>query len=118
MPQNENTTATNSGPAGTNPAPEGMGRFAARAHSGIHATADAVHPAIDRIASSAHRAVNSADKAANQATDAMARAGNQAGIKGEEIYAAGAGYMRDHPVFTIGVAVAAGYLLSRLLATR
>jgi ElaB/YqjD/DUF883 family membrane-anchored ribosome-binding protein len=39
-------------------------------------------------------------------------------VTGEEFYAAGAGYMREHPALTIGVAVAAGYLLSRLLATR
>jgi ElaB/YqjD/DUF883 family membrane-anchored ribosome-binding protein len=97
---------------------EGVDRLAAGAHSGINAAAEAVHPAIDRMASSAHRAVNSADEAANHATDAMARAGNTAGVKGEELYAAGAGYMRDHPMFTIGMAVAAGYLLSRLLATR
>jgi ElaB/YqjD/DUF883 family membrane-anchored ribosome-binding protein len=96
----------------------GVDRLAAGAHSGIHAAAEAVHPAIDRMASGAHRAVNSADQAANQATDAVARAGNKAGVKGEELYAAGAGYMREHPVFTIGVAVAAGYLLSRLLTTR
>lgn len=66
----------------------------------------------------AHRAVHSADEAASQATDALAKAGNKAGEKGEELYAAGAGYMREHPMFTIGVAMAAGYLLSRLLATR
>ena len=115
---NKKTGATNSGPAGTNATPEGMDRLAASAHSGIHAAAEAVHPAIDRMASGAHRAVNSADEAATEATDAMARAGNKAGVKGEELYAAGAGYLREHPVFTIGAAVAAGYLLSRVLAAR
>lgn len=115
---NKKSDATNSGPDGKRATTEGVDRLAAGAHSGIHAAAEAVHPAIDRMASSAHRAVNSADEAANHATDAMARAGNNAGVKGEELYAAGAGYMREHPMFTIGVAVAAGYVLSRLLATR
>lgn len=110
---------TNYGPAGTNATAEGnVDRLAAGAHSGIHAAADAVHPAIDRVASGAHSAVNSADSAANQATDAMARAGKKAGVKGEELYAAGAGYMREHPMYTIGAAVVAGYLLSRILASR
>lgn len=118
MIENKNFGTTNSGPAGTNPATEGVERLAAGAHSGIHAAADAVHPAIDRIASGAHRAVNSADEAANKATDTLAKAGEKAGEKGEELYAAGAGYMREHPLFTIGVAMAAGYLLSRLLVTR
>lgn len=118
MIENRNADATNSGPTGTKATKEGVDRLAAGAHSGINAAAEAAHPAIDRLASGAHRAVNSADAAANQATDAMARAGNKASVKGEELYAAGAGYMREHPMITIGVAVAAGYLLSRLLTTR
>lgn len=119
MFKNKTAAATNSGPPGTNATTDGgVDRLAAGAHGGIHAAAEAVHPAIDRMASSAHRAVNSADEAANQATDAIAKAGNKAGVKGEEIYTAGAGYMREHPMFTIGAAVAAGYLLSRMLTAR
>jgi ElaB/YqjD/DUF883 family membrane-anchored ribosome-binding protein len=118
MFEKKQAAETNSGTAGTNATTEGVDRLAAGTRSGIHAAAEAAHPVIDRMASSAHRAVNSADEAASHATDAMAKAGNKAGVKGEELYAAGAGYMREHPVLTIGVAVAAGYLLSRLLATR
>lgn len=117
MIENRKADMTN-GPAGMNTPTEGVDRLAAGAHSGIHAAAEAAHPAIDRLASGAHRAVNSADEAANSATDALAKAGNKAGVKGEELYAAGASYMRDHPMFTIGIAVATGYVLSRLLATR
>jgi ElaB/YqjD/DUF883 family membrane-anchored ribosome-binding protein len=118
MLANKKADVTDSGPAGKHASQEGVDHLAASAQSGIHAAAEAVHPAIDRMASSAHRAVNSADEAASHATDAIAKAGNKAGAKGEELYAASASYMREHPVFTIGVAVAAGYLLSRLLATR
>ncbi|NHA14641.1 hypothetical protein [Thioalkalivibrio sp. XN279] len=107
MIENTRASATNSGPVGGHTTTAGVDRLAAGAHSGIHTAAEA-----------AHRVVDSADEAANHATDAMARAGNKAGVKGEELYAAGAGYMRDHPVVTLGAAVAAGYLLSRLLATR
>jgi ElaB/YqjD/DUF883 family membrane-anchored ribosome-binding protein len=118
MLENRQAAATNSAPGNTNATTEGMDRLAAGAHSGIHAAAEAVHPAIDRLAAGAHNAVNGADETANRAADAMARAGSKAGVKGEELYAAGAGYLREHPVITIGVAVAVGYLLSRLLATR
>lgn len=117
MIENRQSDATN-GPAGKQATKESVDRLASGAHSGINAAKEAAHPAIDRLASGAHRAVNSADEAASSATDAMARAGNKASEKGEELYAASAGYMREHPVLTIGVAVAAGYLLSRLLATR
>jgi ElaB/YqjD/DUF883 family membrane-anchored ribosome-binding protein len=118
MIENKNTFGTNSSPSGTKTTTEGVDRLAAGAHSGIDAATEAAHPAIDRMASKAHRAVNSADEAASHATDAIAKAGNKASVKGEELYAASASYMREHPVFTIGVAVAAGYLLSRLLTTR
>lgn len=118
MLENRNADQTNSGPAGKKATTEGVDRLAAGAHSGIQAAAEAVHPAIDRLASGAHRAVNSADEAANQATDAIAKAGTKAGVKGEELYAASAEYLREHPMVTIGLAVATGYLLSRLLATR
>lgn len=118
MYENKKTDATHSGPAGINGPMEGVDRLASGAQSGIHAAAEAAHPAIDRLASGAHRAVNSADQAANNAADAMAKAGNKAGVKGEELYAAGTTYMREHPMFTIGIAVATGYVLSRLLATR
>ena len=118
MNENKSFVGTNSGPADTKATKERVDRLAAGAHSGIDAASEAVHPAIDRVASSAHRAVNSADEAASNAADAIAKAGNKASVKGEELYAASASYMREHPVFTIGVAVAAGYLLSRLMSTR
>jgi ElaB/YqjD/DUF883 family membrane-anchored ribosome-binding protein len=95
---------------------DGMERLTTGAHKGINAGADAVHPVIDRLASSAHRAIDSADNAANQATDTLAKAGSKAGATGKEYYTAGTGYMRDHPVLTLGVVVATGYLLSRLFA--
>jgi ElaB/YqjD/DUF883 family membrane-anchored ribosome-binding protein len=117
MIENRNPVGTNSSP-GTKPATEGVERLAAGAHSGIHAASEAAHPAIDRMASKAHRVVNSADEAANKATDSIAKAGEKASVKGEELYAASASYMREHPMFTIGVAVAAGYLLSRMMASR
>lgn len=119
MSRHNEGAAINPGSAGTKATTEAnVDRLAAGAHSGINAAAEAVHPAIDRAASGAHRAVSSADSAANQATDAMARAGKVAGAKGEELYAAGSGYMREHPMYTIGAAVAAGYLLARLLGSK
>lgn len=117
MYENKQAEMTN-GPAGAQGTKESVDRLKAGAHSGIDSASEAAHPAIDRMASKAHRAVNSADEAASQATDAVAKAGKQASVKGEELYSLGAEYMREHPMFTIGMAVAAGYVLSRLMATR
>jgi ElaB/YqjD/DUF883 family membrane-anchored ribosome-binding protein len=108
------TATTNSGPAATPASHEGMDRLAKSAHSGIDAASQAAHPAIDRIASGAHKAVDNADEVAHHAAQSLGKAG----VKGEELVAAGTGYMREHPLFTLGLAVTAGYVLSRVLATR
>jgi ElaB/YqjD/DUF883 family membrane-anchored ribosome-binding protein len=105
---------TNSGPTAAAKIPEGVDRLAQSAHSGIDAASSAAHPAIDRMASGAHKALDNADEVANQAAQALGKAG----VKGEELVAAGTSYMREHPLFTLGLAVTAGYVLSRLLATR
>lgn len=116
MYEKPNTATTNSNPAATaaTKTHEGMDRLAKSVHSGIDAASHAVHPAIDRMASGAHKAVDNADEVANQAANALGKAG----VKGEELVAAGTGYMREHPLLTLGLAVTAGYVLSRLLATR
>lgn len=105
--------ATRSGPAGR-PAVEGLDRLSEGAHSGINAASEAAHPAIDRMASGAHKVVDNADQVAAQAADAISKASD----KGEELIAASTGYMREHPMMTLGVAVAAGFILSRLMSSR
>lgn len=92
----------------------GSDRFAKSAHSGIDAASRAAHPAIDRLASGAHQAVDNADDAAVNAAKALGKAG----AKGEELVAAGTSYMREHPLLTLGLAVTAGFMLSRLIASR
>ncbi len=89
-------------------------RMTKSAHQGIDAVSDAAHPTIDRAASGAHRAVESADDMVNHAAEAI----DKAVVKGEELVAASTTYMRDHPLLTLSIAVGAGYLLSRLLASR
>lgn len=93
---------------------QAMDRLAQSAHRGIDAASRVVHPTIDRAAASAHRAVENADEMATHAADAI----DHASAKGEEILTAGTRYMRDHPLLTLGLAVSAGYVLSRLLASR
>ncbi|TVS10366.1 MAG: DUF883 domain-containing protein [Gammaproteobacteria bacterium] len=92
---------------------DGMDRLAKSAHSGIDAASNAAHPVIDRIASGAHNAVGNADELATQAAGAI----DSASVKGEQLFASGSSYMREHPLLTLGLAVTTGYLLSRLLAS-
>jgi len=88
------------------------------AHDVIEKVADAAHPVVGRIASGAHRAVDSIAGAAGQAAETL-------GVKGEQIKNAQArameqcrAYVRDNPVTALGIAVAAGFLLSRMWRSR
>ena len=88
------------------------------AHDVIDKVSDAARPAVDRIASGAHQAVDKIASAAGQAAETL-------GVKGEQLKNAQVrameqcrGYIRDNPVTTLGIAIAAGFLLSRLLRSR
>jgi ElaB/YqjD/DUF883 family membrane-anchored ribosome-binding protein len=91
---------------------------ATKVHSAIDHASDAARPAVDRIASGAHQAV---DKIANAATHAA----DSLGVKGGQLKDAQArlmqdwgGYVGANPVISLGIAVAAGFLLSRLFSPR
>jgi ElaB/YqjD/DUF883 family membrane-anchored ribosome-binding protein len=88
------------------------------AHDVIDKVSDAARPAVDRIASGAHHAVDKIANAAGQAAETL-------GVKGEQLKNAQVrameqcrGYIRDNPVTALGIAIAAGFLLSRLLRSR
>jgi ElaB/YqjD/DUF883 family membrane-anchored ribosome-binding protein len=112
---NDHTVSTNSGPTDSRSADsrleEKVDRLAQGAHSGVDAASEAAGPAIDRMAAGAHRAIDSADEAATNAVEAL----EAAGVKGEELLAAASAYMRENPVLSLSMAVAAGFVLSRLL---
>ena len=88
------------------------------AHDAIDKTSNAVRPVVDRIASDAHQAVDQLASAAGQAADTL-------DVKGEQLRNAQVrameqcrGYVRDHPAVSLGIAVAPGFLLSRLVSWR
>ena len=90
----------------------------AGAHSAIDKVSDAARPAVDRLASGAHEAVDKIAGAAAQAADALGAKGEQ--LKGVQVRVMDAcrGYVREHPVASLGIAVAVGFVLSRLLSSR
>jgi ElaB/YqjD/DUF883 family membrane-anchored ribosome-binding protein len=70
---------------------------------------------VDRLSQSAHQTVDRAAQAASSVADRVSE-------KYEELYAmqedwveAGREYVKEHPVAAIGMALAAGYLLSMLM---
>jgi ElaB/YqjD/DUF883 family membrane-anchored ribosome-binding protein len=99
-----------------------LGRAVDQASMGVHDAIDkasgVARPAVDRIASGAHQAVDKIASVAGQAADTL-------GVKGEQLMKLQAqameqcrGYVRENPVASLGIAIAAGYLLSRLLRSR
>lgn len=94
----------------TRPMPTGPGPSADKGH--------VEHETIDRVASSAHQAV---DRFATAASDVV----ESAGAKGHEIKAIQdqwleglRAYVHDHPVQSMGIAIASGFLISRLMSGR
>ena len=70
---------------------------------------------VDRLSQTAHQSVDRAAQAASSVADRVSE-------KYEELYAmqedwveAGREYVKEHPVAAIGMALAAGYLLSMLM---
>jgi len=73
---------------------------------------------VDRLSQTAHQSVDRAAQAASSVADRVSE-------KYEELYAmqedwveAGREYVKEHPVAAIGMALAAGYLLSMLMRSR
>jgi len=88
------------------------------AHNVIDKVSDAAHPAMDRLSSGAHHTIDKAASAATQTAAALA-------VKREQMKNARArameqtrDYVRANPVTAVGIALAAGFLLSRLLRSR
>ena len=88
------------------------------AHDAIDKVSDAARPMVDKIASGAHQTVDKLAGVANQAAETL-------GVKGEQLkhFQAQAmeqtrAYVRENPVASLGIALAAGYLLSKLLSSR
>jgi len=103
---------------GGSPVSRTIDRASAGAHNAIDKVSDAAHPALDRVASGAHRAVDTVASATTQSAQSL-------GVKREQLRNAGTraaeqcrGYVRANPATSVGIALAAGFLLSRLLRSR
>ena len=73
---------------------------------------------LDKVVDSAHEAVNKFSDATRQATDALAEKGEQLKKTEEQVLDNCRSYVREHPLTSLGIATAAGFLLSRLLSGR
>jgi ElaB/YqjD/DUF883 family membrane-anchored ribosome-binding protein len=97
---------------GTNPYPNSS-VGAAGAAAGI---SERAHGTIDRVSATAHDAVERAAGAATVAADRLGSKSRALLAAREEWMDATRTYVREHPLQALGIALAAGYLLSRIVS--
>ena len=90
----------------------------AGAHDAIDKASDAARPVVDRLASGAHQAVDKLASAAGQAAETLSVRGEQLKNAQAQAMEQARIYVRENPVTALGIAVATGFLLSRLLRFR
>lgn len=73
------------------------------------------HETVDRAARGAHDTVDKLAEKASRAASTLGDKGEQLGEQKDRIVAKTRTYVETHPVASIGIAVAAGFLLSRIL---
>lgn len=89
---------------------------AARAHTVIDKASDAARPMVDRVASGAHQAVDRIAGAAGQAAETLGAKGEQLMDVQTRAMEQCRNYVRENPLASLGIAIAAGFLMSRLLS--
>ncbi len=93
-------------------------RASAGAHNVIAKVSEAAHPAVERLSSGAHRTVDKAASAATQTAAAFTERREKLRQAQTRAMDETRSYVRANPIASLGIAVAAGYLISRLLQSR
>ena len=70
----------------------------------------------DKVSKSAHEAFDKIASATSQAAEALGEKGEQLKHAEQQLMKNCRGYVRDNPITSLSIAVAAGFLLSRLLS--
>ncbi len=96
----------------------GVDQAAMGAHNTITAVSDSARPAVDRMASSAHDVVDRVAGVATQTAETLGVKSEQLKSAQKRLMESARDYVREHPVASLGIAVATGYVLSRLLSSR
>jgi len=99
-----------------------MARGVEQAGTGAHNTtdeaADAARSVVDRMASGAHQAVDSMANVAGQAAESLNVNGARLRDAQTRLLDRWSRYVRANPFASLGIAIAAGFVLSRVLGSR
>jgi ElaB/YqjD/DUF883 family membrane-anchored ribosome-binding protein len=88
------------------------------AHHKIDAISSSGKPAVDRMAASAHEAVDKVSGVASHAVETLGVKGEQLNAAEKRLVSSTRQYVQEHPVASIGIAIATGYVLSRMFSSR
>ena len=120
----ENTTFGNApNTFGTSPAKQDvLTKTTAGAHAAVNTIADAADgaarkakPAIDQVAAMAHQAVDKAAAYATPAADWLGEQGESLNATRKKAVTNTSAYIAENPLMSVGIAVLAGFLLSRMI---
>lgn len=99
-----------------------LNKGSSSAHAAVNAmtgaadeAARSVKPAIDRVSALAHQAVDKVAGAATPTADWLAEQGETLNTAQKKLVEDTCSYVSAHPLKSIGVALAAGFLLSRII---
>jgi ElaB/YqjD/DUF883 family membrane-anchored ribosome-binding protein len=119
------TTVRGSNPLNSeisNSAAGAVNRASSSAHAAVNSLAGAADeaarkakPAIDRVAAMAHQAVDKAAGAAAPTADWLTERGQRLNATQEKLVAGASNYVSANPLKALGIALAAGFLLSRFI---
>lgn len=88
------------------------------AHQAIDRLSDAVFPAVSRAATGAHHLVDRISGTTTRVAERLEKTATQLKDREQRLVAASSGYVREHPFKSAGIAMAAGFLISRLISSR
>lgn len=87
-------------------------------HHAIDQLSEAAGPTVSRAASGAHRLVDRLAGTGNRVTQQLQATGTRLKDAEQRLVGASSGYVREHPLKSVGIALAAGLLVSRLIISR
>ena len=99
----------------SNSAAGAVNRASSSAHAAVDEAARKAKPAIDRVAARAHQVVDKAAGAAAPTADWLTERGQSLNAAQEKLVADASRYVSANPLKALGIALAAGFLLSRIL---
>jgi ElaB/YqjD/DUF883 family membrane-anchored ribosome-binding protein len=96
----------------------GVDHASVGAHHEIDSMSSSGKPAVDRMTASAHEAVDKVSSVASHAVETLGVKGEQLSAAEKRLVAGTRRYVQGHPVTSLGIAIATGYVLSRMFSSR